>query len=147
VGAAGPAGPQGPAGADGVLDSAFLSGDGNSPTSALAFLSPTVQLKVGAGEAVHAIGSKALGSTADGGGIGLDLFICFRDTTIGSPAISVGYGIDDLAAPHGSRQLHTLSADFNPGVGTFQVGLCGSTPSPASWNHNSRGYVTAMVHE
>lgn len=53
----------------------------------------------------------------------------------------------ELATPQNTRQLYTLSSDFRPGAGTFNVGLCGRSPSPASWNNNDRGYVTAMVHQ
>ena len=45
-----------------------------------------------------------------------------------------------------SRSLYTLSADFTPGAGTFNVGLCGSTTDPTSWNSNDNGYVTAALH-
>jgi Collagen triple helix repeat (20 copies) len=155
AGPAGPEGPQGqqgaqgsagPPGPDGVLSSAFASGAGNNPTSALAFLGPTVQLTVQAGQRVHAIASKTLGSTAAGGGTGLDLYICYRSTVIGSGIQTIGLGIANLATPQNSRNLYTLSADFGLPAGTFNIGLCGDTPSPASWNNNDNGYVTALVH-
>jgi Collagen triple helix repeat (20 copies) len=149
VGPAGPQGPQGPTGPtgpDGFVASSFVSGAGNNPTSALGFLSPTVQLTVQAGQRVHVVASKALGSTSSGGGTALDLFVCFRPTMIGSPLQSVGVGMADLATPQNSRNLYTLSADFQPGAGTFNVGLCGLTTS-AGWNSNDGGYVSAFIHE
>jgi hypothetical protein len=96
---------------------------------------------------VHAVVSKAFGTTAAGGGTALDLFVCYRSTIIGSGIQTVGTGMADLTAPPNSRQLYTLSADFEPGDGTFNIGLCGSTPSPASWNNNDHRYVTAILHE
>jgi hypothetical protein len=145
-GPAGPAGPTGPAGPAGVLATAFVSGQGNSPTTSLAFLSPTAELAVVSGQRVHVIASKTLGSTATGGGSGLDLFICFRSVSFGAPLNTVGLGIANLATLEKTRQLYTLSADLQPGVGTYRFGLCGSTSSPSGWNSNDNGYVTAVLH-
>jgi hypothetical protein len=143
----GATGPAGPAGPDGVLATGFVSGAGSNPSTALGFLSPTVQFTVQSGQRIHVVASKTLGSTAAGGGTALDLFICYRSTIIGLPINPIGIGIANVTAPQNSRQPYTLSADFTPGVGTFNVGLCGSTTNPLSWNSNDNGYVTAFVHE
>jgi hypothetical protein len=140
-------GATGPPGPDGVLASAFVSGAGHDPTSSLGFLSPTVEMTVASGQRVQVIASKTLGSSVAGGGTGLDLYICYRSTFIGSELVTKGIGIPNLATPQNSRQLYTLAADFAPGVGTFNVGLCGATSDPPSWNSNDNGYVTATLHE
>jgi hypothetical protein len=155
TGPAGPPGPQGeqgvqgatgPPGSDGIVATGFVSGAGNNPTSSLAFLSPTVQLTTTAGQRIHVVASKTLGSTAAGGATDLDLYICFRSAIVGSDLQTIGLGISNLATPQNSRNLYTLSADFSPGAGTFNVGLCGLTTS-FGWNSNSNGYVTGFIHE
>jgi hypothetical protein len=110
------------------------------------FLSPTALLTVAVGQRLHVVASKGLGSVAVGGGTGLNLYICSRSTILGAPIISWGNGIFGLATPQNSRNLYTLSADFAPGGGTFNVGLCGSSITPASWNSNDNGYVTVILH-
>jgi hypothetical protein len=154
-GPAGPEGPQGPQGAqgptgppgpDGVVASAFVSGAGNNPTSSPAFLSPTVQPTVASGQRVYVVASKAFGSTSAGGATALNLHMCYRSTVIGSDLQTVGVGITGLAAPQNSRNIYTLNADFQPGAGTFNVGLCGTTTS-SGWNNNGSGYVSAFIHE
>ena len=136
-------GPQGPSG---ILTSTFVSGNGNTPTTSLQFLSPTVLLTVTTGLRLHVVASRALGSIAPGGGTALNLYICYRSTTLGAPIVTLGNGIFGLATPQNSRNIYTLSADFAPGGGTFNVGLCGLSPNATSWNSNDIGYTTVILH-
>jgi hypothetical protein len=129
------------------LPTAFVSGQGKNPTSSLSFLSPIVQMRVASGERVFITATKTLGSTAQGGGKNLDLYICYRRTFIGSPMNTIGIGLPNLRVPQNTKLPFTLSADFAPGVGTFNFGLCGATSDPGGWNSNDNGYVTAILHQ
>ena len=147
-GATGPIGPQGMPGADSIIQTAFLSGFGSFPSPSLGFLSPTVQMTVTSGQRIFVVATKAFGSTSPGGGTSLDLFICYRNTIIGSPITPIGIGLGNMSVPQNSRIPMTLSADFAFTVsGAYTIGLCGSTPSPSSWNSNDSGYISAILHK
>jgi hypothetical protein len=87
---------------------------------------------------------QGLGSTLVGGANGLDLYVCYQ---LGAGTVStVGQGIFGLTVPQNQRHIFGISA-ITPGLaaGTYNVGLCGSAPTPANWNNNEFGYVTALV--
>jgi hypothetical protein len=129
-----------------VPAAASTYGFGSGVTSSFAFVGPTLTVTTGAnGQTISVVASKAFGSTAPGGGVGLNLWICYRSTAAGSPLNQVGGGIFNLAVPADSRQLFTLPATITPAAGTYLVGLCGSSPSPATWNSNEFGYISASV--
>jgi hypothetical protein len=148
IGPTGPIGPQGPQGIPGpasIKQRAFTSGIGASPAPTLGFLSTTVQLSFESGDVAFVVASKTLGSTAPGGGTELDLFVCYQSTVLGAPINTTGLGISNTRLPQYSRIPFTLSSTFQPGVGTYRMGLCGSAPSGSGWNSNANGYVSAFV--
>jgi hypothetical protein len=124
----------------------FTQATGGNPTTSLTFLGPSVTVTVAAGQKIFVSGTKAFGSTAVGGATALKLYICYQSNVGGSPILTVGSGLFDLAVPQNIRLPFSLSADFTPLPGTYLVGLCGSSANAANWNWNEWGYVTAMVH-
>lgn len=119
------------------------SGNGNNVTSTLDFIGPTLTMTVAVGQKIHAVATKALGSTLVGGGVD-HLYMCSK---LGAAAIvSHGSGVFDLDAAQNSRQLYGLSHVYTGlPAGAHVVGLCGSSTSPATWNHNEYGYISAFV--
>jgi hypothetical protein len=120
---------------------------GGNPTTSLTFLGPSVSVVIAAGQKVFVSGTKAFGSTAVGGASALRLYICYQSNVAGSPIVTVGSGLFELAVPQNIRLPFSLSADFiTPSPGTYLVGLCGFSANAPNWNWNEWGYVTAMVH-
>jgi hypothetical protein len=127
---------------------ATVSGLGNNPTTTVDFLAPPAQVSVAAGQVVHVTSNKAFGSTAAGGGQDLKLWICDRPASApaGTPPTTQGLGVFDMDLAQNQRTMMGLSyVIVGLSADTYDVGLCGSSVSPASWNSNEFGYTTAMV--
>jgi len=130
---------------------AFASGSGagsGGPTTATAFIGPTVNVTVATGQRVHVVVDQSLGSTVAGGGTALNLYPCFQSTVVGSSITTQGGGMFALTVPQGQRQLFGINAVFTGfPTGTWRVGMCGSSANAASWNNNEWGYITALVFQ
>lgn len=139
-GAVGPAGPQGPSG---VISASYLAGSTPGIAGSTAFIGPTATVSItGSNQKIHVVAHHGLGSI--GGATNLNLYICYQAS--GGLLNTLGGGIFDLTAPANSRQIYGLSAVTNVlSVGTYAVGLCGSSSNAASWNNNEWGYVSAIV--
>jgi hypothetical protein len=127
---------------------ATASAQGNNPTTTVDFLAPPAQVSVAAGQVVHVTSNKAFGSTAPGGGQDLRLWICSRPASApaGTLPTTQGQGVFDMDLAQNQRTVMGLSwVIVNLPADTYQVGLCGSSTSPASWNSNEFGYTTAMI--
>jgi hypothetical protein len=127
------------------LASAFTQAELPNPTTSLAFLGPPVTVTLAAGQKVFVSATKAFGSKAAAGAKDLRLYICYKGASPGA-ITSIGSGMWGLSVVANQRLPFSLSADFAPGVGTFQVGLCGYSLNAADWNDNEWAYVTALVH-
>lgn len=153
-GAQGPVGPVGPAGAtgatgpqgpSGVVGSAFVSGPVIAPTASAAFISPTAQVAVAAGQKVLVTAHAAMGSAAAGGGTQLNLYIG-RQPSSGGAVSAVGNGLFGLTAAQSQRHTFGMSAVITGlPAGTYNFGLAGASANAASWNSNDFGYVTVLV--
>jgi hypothetical protein len=128
-----------------MLGSAYTSGFGNDVTSTFAFVGPTLTVTAAPGQTISVVASKAFGSTVAGGGTGLSLWVCYQSTAAGSPLTQIGGGMFNLAIPAGAREVFTLPATVTPPAGTYLVGMCGSSPTPDTWNSNEFGYITATL--
>ena len=85
---------------------------------------------------------KALGSTS-GDATDLNLWICRRGST--GTLTKVGPGIMRLSLPYGGMHLYSLSATLQGlAVGTYQVGLCGSS-NDFDWDLNEFSATTALI--
>lgn len=122
----------------------FTSGVGSSPHTALNSIGPQATVTVASGQKVLVTAHKTFGSIASEGGIGLSLWICYKQIPNGSLTL-VGAGAPNLRVPQNTRALFGLSAVIEGLNGTYEVGLCGSTSNLASWNDNNVGYTTALV--
>ncbi len=147
-GPAGPQGPQGPAGPQGpsgVVASGWAQGLGNNPTPTLAFLAPPVTIAVGTGERAFVVADKAFGSTVPGGGVGLNLYICYQASGAMVPT-AFGSGIFGLTVVQNQRAIFGMSAVLSVlAPDTYQLGLCGLDNGAGSWNNNEYGYTSALV--
>ncbi len=122
----------------------FVAGNTPGVTNTTAFVSPITTLTVADGQRVLVTASQALGSTAAGGGTGLDLFIGYR-LQGGTGISNVGAGVFGLTVPQNQRHLYTLSAVVQLPAGIYEFGMTGRSSNPASWNNNEWGYVTVMI--
>ncbi len=144
-GVAGPAGPAGPAGAPGIVSGVFTSGFGANPTATTAFISPTVTVTIAAGQKILAWADKALGAGATAAS-GLNLYMCYQSTAVGSTIQIFGGGSLGHAVPINTRIMFGINAYMTGiGAGTYNVGMCGSSGVPANWSNNEWGYVSAVV--
>jgi hypothetical protein len=136
-------GPIGPTGPSGVVVAEYATGSGPVPTSTVEFLAPKVTVSVtGAGQSIHVVSHKALGSNQVGGASGLNLWICYQQGA--GPVNTIGNGMFGLSVPQGIRLSFGLSGVIKSlPVGTYSVGLCGS--ASAGWSYNDWGYTSAIV--
>jgi len=122
------------------------SGGGASPTITVAFLATPVSVAIaGNTQKIHVTSTKALGSVAVGGAQDLDLWICSQ---LGAnPIVQYGAAIFDLRVAQNTRDLFTMSFTITGlAAGTYNVGLCGNSPSnAANWNNNEFSYTSAIV--
>jgi hypothetical protein len=125
----------------------FIAGGTPGVTSSAAFVTQVAVITVTAGQRVHVTATQSLGSSAAGGGTGLDLWVGYRVAGSGAAPTVLGGGIFGLTVPQNQRHTFTLSGIFaNLPAGTYEVGLVGrSTFNAASWNNNEWGYVTAFT--
>ncbi len=116
-------------------------------TAGTAFIgTTTIQNVPTVGTRVLVTATAAMGSTAVGGGVDLNLYNCHQSTAAGSPINTVGGGMFALRVPQNTRVPMSLSASVtNLTPGLYRFGLCGSSSNPASWNSNEWSYVTAAV--
>ncbi len=122
----------------------FTSGQGNpSVPSSLDFLAPPVQVAVTNGQKVAVHSGKAMGSTLVTGGLALTVYNCYRP--VGGSIVSVGQSIFGVRVATGTRVPISLSTVIEGLNGTYEVGLCGYSNNPSSWNDNGYGYTTALV--
>jgi hypothetical protein len=145
TGATGPQGPAGPQGPSGVVSFAATAGDGLPPGTTNAFIGPTLNVTLAAGQKAMMVVHKALGSFAAGGGTSLNIYPCYQLTPGGTLTTQNG-GIFGLTVPQNQRQLFGINWIFSGlSAGTYTIGMCGSTPTPAGWNNNEWGYISAIV--
>ncbi len=123
----------------------FASGPGSNPQVELAFLSPVVTVTIAqTSQKVFVTASKSLGSSLSGGASQLNLYICYRLTT--GTIASIGDGIWSSQVPQNTRLPFNISGIItNRPAGTYEVGMCGTSATPANWNLNEWGYVSAIV--
>jgi len=150
IGPQGPAGPQGPPGPSGTgagVTMLTASGRGlpviGGDWRAVAMLAAPVTLEITSSQQKALVTShKALGSSV-GDATDLNLWICRQDSA--GALTKVGPGVMQLALPTGGLQIYTLSATLeNLPVGTYQVGLCGSS-NDTDWDLDEFSTTTALV--
>lgn len=122
----------------------FTSGNGLNPITSLNPIGPQAAVIVANGQKVLVTANKALGSISAGGGVGLSLWICYKQIPNGS-LTQVGIGAQNLRVPQNTRALFGLSAVIEGLNGTYEVGLCGYTSNLSSWIDNNYGYTTALI--
>ncbi len=122
-----------------------VSGGGANPAAALAFLAAPATVSItAAGQNIFVNSDKGFGSVAAGGAQDLDLWICYQVT--GGALTQVGGAVLDLRVPQNSRVIYGLSAVITAlPVGSYSVGLCGTSTNAANWNSNEWSYTSAIV--
>jgi hypothetical protein len=133
----------------GVVSVTTASGAGLNPSSTLNFIGPTVTVALGTNQAIFVSSSKAVGSIAAGGGVGLTINICYRP--MGGAITTAGMGLNNLRVPNGTRISQSLSGLIEQSAmipaGTYEVGLCGMSSNFTSWSDNDLGTTTAIVYK
>jgi len=148
TGATGPQGPTGATGAQGPPSSVAVGTRRNAtvpPTTALAFLAPTVTVNVTSGQAVLVSSQITLGTNGTTPATSLRLWICQQAP---GGALTQAHPIDWISpkAAAGSLNVYSLTDTLTPGNGQFQVGLCGQLMTATSaWDSNDWAYTTAQV--
>jgi hypothetical protein len=104
---------------------------------------PTVNVTVAAGQRIHVTSHKYMGSST--GASGLDLFVCTQQGA--DPIASAGSGMFNGSVPAGTRIAWGISGVLTPVAGTYTVGMCARSPTPANWNSNEFGYTSALVFQ
>jgi hypothetical protein len=128
-----------------VITFVTTSGFGANPGVVLAFLGPTVNVTLAAGQRAHLVTDKAFGSTAGGGGQDLDVWACYQNTA-GGAITQQGNAMLDMRVPQNTRLPFGINFIYSGlAAGTYSIGLCGFTSNPASWNFNEWGYTSALV--
>jgi len=128
-----------------VISFVTLSGSGSNPTGANAFIGPTVNVTLAAGQRAHLVVEKALGTTVAGAN-GLNLYACYQNTVGPGPITLQGGGMFNLTVTPTQRLPFGINWVFsNLAAGTYTIGMCGSTPAFANWNNNEWGYISALV--
>ncbi|MFO0589012.1 MAG: hypothetical protein U0441_15790 [Polyangiaceae bacterium] len=137
-------GATGPAGSPGLVNSTFASYQGSDPVTGatIAFIGPTATVTIVAGQKLHVVANKALGSTVAGGGTGLNLWICTQVS--GGSIAAWGGGSLGYNVPQNTRLSFGLNANVTTlAAGTYAVGLCGYG---TNFNSNEYGYVSVLVY-
>jgi hypothetical protein len=149
AGATGATGATGPAGPQGVVTALYTSAFGGNSGGVITttdFIGATVQITVtSSSQKVLVIADKALGSTVAGGASGLNIYIGYKLST-GTSVNTVGGGIFGLQVSQNTRNVFSISGIITGlAPGTYIVGMAGVTTTPANWNNNEYGYVTAVL--
>jgi hypothetical protein len=132
---------------DVFIDEDFNSGGGFAVGPSLAWLAPIAQVEVTrANQNIFVFSEKAFGSTHREGAGDLDLNICYSTTA--TPDNAAGAEVRNIRVQYNTRVIQGLSAlIIDPGVGLWNVALCGDSSEHPRWNSNSRGRTTAFVVE
>lgn len=151
TGTTGPVGSIGPTGPSGVIAFASVAGAGlvgsggaiGGVNASNAFIGPTVNVTLSAGQRVYMQITKSLGTTQPNAG-GLNVFPCYQP--LAGALTTQGGGIFGLAVVATLR----INVDMNYvysglAAGTYTLGMCGSSTSSANWNNNEWGYLSVMV--
>lgn len=143
-------GPAGPAGPPGIVANGYAQGSApialaNTGASTYAFLGPTVQVTIAAGNTIHVHGSAALGSSV-GGGATLDrLSACHQPAAGGALVDNDADYFIGLRVAQNTRHTMAISQRIaNLPAGTYNVGLCyAAGASGPNWNYND--WVNTVV--
>ena len=131
---------------DVFIDEAFNSGDGFAVGPSRAWLAPIAQVRVTrANQNIFVHSEKAFGTGRDYAD-DLDLNICYSTTA--TPDEWAGAWVRDVSLQPYQRVIQGLSAlIIDPGVGLYNVALCGYSDDHPDWDSNSTGRTTAFVVE
>ena len=116
------------------------------PGGVSTILTPTLTVSVQSGQRIHWTGSAAFGTQVAGGTTGLYLWPCYRSTTPGSNWVNVGSNLAGLGVARSlATSVFTVNATQSLSTGSYQLGVCGASSSPANWNYNDYAYISAVV--
>lgn len=149
TGAQGATGANGAQGAQGIVNVLTASASGANPNdltaNTIGFVGPTVSVTITAGQKIHLVATKAMGSTIAGGATGLDIFPGYQLSTATTPTAS-GNGIYGIQCSQNSRTPYTVNYVFTGlAAGTYTIGMVCRSPTPANWNLNEYGYTSVIV--
>jgi hypothetical protein len=111
---------------------------------ALAFLAPTLNVTITAGQSFLVTSQRAFGGGTAAAGLGL--WICYQTGGTG-PLFQTGFGAMGLQVPAGARVNFPMTAVLRDlPAGTYTVGLCGSSGLFSAWaGSDPNGSTSVMV--
>ena len=141
----GPQGPPGPPGPGGIKGSYWVVGPAANPGFGLQFLAPPARVALAeAGQLIFVRSERAFGTTL-ARATSLNLAICIQP--LGGPLAQYGTALNGMQATANTTTILGLTAVIrDQPAGTYDVGLCGNTIDPGSWNANGFGSTTAFVY-
>src|SRR3954469_21477301 len=153
TGATGATGPQGATGATGAQGPPAAVSVGtrraqtSTPSLALTFLSPGLQVSVTSGQAVLVNAQITIGSTISGGASGLRVWICYQASGGGITEAHPGDWVDAQVMQNTLITYPITDTISGLSTGSYTVGLCGAQVAavPNNWNNEDWAYTTAQV--
>jgi hypothetical protein len=146
TGADGAAGPAGPQGSPASMAMYRASGFGQEPQLTTDFIGPTLIVTIAGGQKIHLVADKAFGTMQAGGAHDLNLAACSKSTAPGASIASDGDGIWGLTMAPGMRSMFGINWVFEGlPAGTYEIGMCGQSSEPESWDSDEYGVVSAFV--
>ncbi len=128
-----------------IVSKAFATGWGSQPgsTGADLFVSPTVSVTIAAGQQLEVTVSESLGVSTTASTMSFG--ICYQQGTGTVTRFETGYA-QTATIPPGYTHLSTFTL-ASPAAGTYSVGMCGSSTTPANIDLAGAGRVIATVYQ
>lgn len=145
IGLTGPAGPQGPEGPSGILSVATAVGTALQPQQfSYAFVGgPATVTLTASTERILIQAQGVFGTTLSTGASLLNLAACWQQTNGVVVVVRQLRGLSTSVAARNAYSVAGLATNLV--AGTYNVGLCASSPLASQWNDNGDVVVTAMV--
>ncbi|WP_220487811.1 collagen-like protein [Tautonia rosea] len=147
VGPEGPQGVPGPMGPSGVIQSYYVSGVSQTPTSTVAFLGPSQTFDAEAGQSVFISASVELGTglSLGEGALTLGIGVIEPGNLTGTPTYITPFNA--LSESPFSRDIYTLSAIFAITTsGEYTFGMAGASIAP-NWQGGFAASTTILVFQ
>jgi hypothetical protein len=138
-------GPMGPEGPSGIISAVGIAGTAGQPPAALNFVGNVATVTLTAAtQRIFIQAQGVFGTTSTTGASQLNIGVCWKQTT-GFNVVAVNQ-LRGLSIPAAGRSAYSVTGiATNLVVGSYYVGLCGSSTASTQWNDNGETSVTALV--
>lgn len=143
IGPMGPTGPTGPQGPSGILSSGQVSWPGTQPSGALDFISAPVDLWIsGTTQRVYVNAQAVVHANS---ATTLNVQLCAK-LKIGFFPQGMPVRLRNISVAANTPTAVGLSGIVTGlDAGSYWIGMCGTTPSPGSWNATGDSYTNVLV--